>query len=311
MSLHYSHQTLLNFGCGTVFHSNWTNYDAKPASHLVHRWDVSRGIPLGDGVADVCYCSHFLEHLTPDIANAFLVETLRVLRPGGVARFVVPDLEYNARLYLSSLEELASLTDREAWHRFKWATLNLFEQMVRDRPGGEMSRFWREANESTLRFIVNSTAGQEALGQRGHYGREKLPGAGIRRAMQLLLSPKRLFTSGFAKLRLTTTSALLGISRPQASVMVSGELHKYAYDRLSLGDLLQRIGFVDIRVVEPQSSRIEKWEVYSLDVDREGRVRKPNSLFMEGVKTNDIDQMSLGATASLVDRQHYCAGIQQ
>lgn len=49
---------------------------------------------LGDiGPYDVVYCSHALEHLYPHDVPRALAEFRRVLKPGGAAVILVPDLE--------------------------------------------------------------------------------------------------------------------------------------------------------------------------------------------------------------------------
>lgn len=55
---------------------------------------VASMIDMGDiGEFEAVYCSHALEHLCPHDLPTALSEFLRVLRPGGVAIVVVPDLE--------------------------------------------------------------------------------------------------------------------------------------------------------------------------------------------------------------------------
>ena len=46
------------------------------------------------------YSSHFLEHIPRDQVAPFLQECWRILKPGGVLRIVVPDLENLCRIYL-------------------------------------------------------------------------------------------------------------------------------------------------------------------------------------------------------------------
>lgn len=49
---------------------------------------------LGEiGAFDLVYCSHCLEHLYPYEVPAALAEFRRVLKPGGLAVIIVPDLE--------------------------------------------------------------------------------------------------------------------------------------------------------------------------------------------------------------------------
>lgn len=63
----------------------------------------------------------------------------------------------------------------------------------------------------------------------------------------------------------------------------SGEVHRWMYDRFSLGRLLREARFDEIAVSTPDMSRIPGFAAYELDVVA-GVVRKPDSLFMEGVR---------------------------
>lgn len=73
-----------------------------PNNVFVH--DLSKGIPFEDSSVDVVYHSHFLEHLERHVADQFLAEVRRVLRPNGIHRIVVPDFELLARDYMRHLE---------------------------------------------------------------------------------------------------------------------------------------------------------------------------------------------------------------
>ncbi len=66
--------------------------------------NLAKGIPFGDETVDVVYHSHVLEHLDRPVALAFLKEAFRVLKPGGIIRIVVPDIEMLTRAYLDHLE---------------------------------------------------------------------------------------------------------------------------------------------------------------------------------------------------------------
>jgi SAM-dependent methyltransferase len=120
---------LLHVGCGPITPTEWVNLDASwnllaarvpglrrmlRATGLIskgaeaHAWadhirycDVTRGLPFRDGQAAVVYASHVLEHVSRRDARNLMRETYRVLAPGGIARFVVPDLERLARWYLA------------------------------------------------------------------------------------------------------------------------------------------------------------------------------------------------------------------
>lgn len=122
-------------------------YDALEGE--VRRHDLRQGIPFPDGSVDAVYHSHVLEHIDRAAVPGFLAEVRRVLRPEGVHRIVVPDLERDARAYLHSLETtLAENADAE---RHEESVHTLIEQMVRRQAYGSSTRgSIRRRMENTL-----------------------------------------------------------------------------------------------------------------------------------------------------------------
>ncbi len=114
----------VQFGCGTCAPESWLNFDAGPAFLLEKRFpflkaalvrrgfpdypksirygDVIKGLPVAVNSAERVYCSHVLEHLALGDCRTTLRNVCSYLKPGGVFRFVVPDLEFYAREYLGS-----------------------------------------------------------------------------------------------------------------------------------------------------------------------------------------------------------------
>lgn len=112
----------LNLGCGFNVVDGWTNVDyalgaklakiplfstinkklkvvASDWDNRVYLHDLTSRFPWRDGAASYCYSSHTLEHLTREQGIFFLQESLRVLKPGGIVRIVVPDLKSVIREY--------------------------------------------------------------------------------------------------------------------------------------------------------------------------------------------------------------------
>ncbi len=58
-------------------------------------------LELPDNHADEIRCSHALEHFGHRVSEGVLREWVRVLKPGGLLKIAVPDLEYIATSYLS------------------------------------------------------------------------------------------------------------------------------------------------------------------------------------------------------------------
>lgn len=111
-------------------------YDAM--SDNVVRHNLRKGIPAPDASVDGVYHSHLFEHLDRDVVPIFLAEVKRVLKPGGVHRIVVPDLEFETRRYLASLEEAAA--GRATAEEHQWNIFLLIDQMVRREAYGTSQR---------------------------------------------------------------------------------------------------------------------------------------------------------------------------
>ena len=66
------------------------------------------------------------------------------------------------------------------------------------------------------------------------------------------------------------------------------ERHRWLYDRLSLGNALRKAGFVDVCSRTAVESAMPEFRSFALDADLEGRVRKPDSLFMEAKRDREM-----------------------
>lgn len=62
--------------------------------------NLRKKLPFATGTFDAVYASHVLEHLYEREAVDLVKESVRVLRPGGVLRIVVPDLRAMTLRYL-------------------------------------------------------------------------------------------------------------------------------------------------------------------------------------------------------------------
>jgi len=264
----------VNLGCGARHHPDWTNFDLVPAGPGVVACDLTRGIPLPDAQCDAVYHSHVLEHLRPDDALPFLRECRRILKPGGVLRVVVPDLEQACREYLRTLE-VARAGGTDAAADCEWMTVELLDQLVRERSGGRMLDYVRRSppNAAYVRARLGDDADQILDAQRQEA--QQPWRAGARKALAAARAAcDRL--AGIVLLRADAARALaIGGFR------LSGEAHQWMYDAYSLDRLLLEAGFQSPAVRTAEASGIAGWARFHLDAAPDGCVRRPNSLYME------------------------------
>jgi predicted SAM-dependent methyltransferase len=105
----------LNCGCGPMVKPGWVNIDMDPRADL--HLDLRKGLPFPDMSGSFIYSEHFFEHLEyPKEAMTFLVESLRVLIPGGQFRVGVPDTEWPLNAYGRGDDDEYFQIAREQWH---------------------------------------------------------------------------------------------------------------------------------------------------------------------------------------------------
>ena len=276
----------INLGCGSRIHPDWRNLDVNPYVEGVESWKASEGIPAPSLSVDVVYHSHLLEHLQQEEGEDLIQECLRVLKPGGILRIVVPDLERICTDYLSTLKEVEQGT-KHAHLNAHWMRLELFDQMTRRVSGGKMLQFLK-SNPDNRDFLIKRC------------GKEVIPtltpnSTKPQSASTVQLIPLRLKFKQLLKNFLNLSwhkekllKAVLSNSDYEAlrcgRFTQSGELHKHMYDRVSLIELLNNVGFTKCSTQSHLSSFITDWKEFHLDNTESGEPRKSDSLYLEAVK---------------------------
>lgn len=121
----------LNLGCGLQCPQDWINVDcsfgARLAKYpklkkLLHKvvpkklgilpnmkWpsnvlcmDITSKLKFKENSIDYIYSSHTLEHMAYNEGKQIINECYRVLKPSGIIRIIVPDLDATIRSYLSN-----------------------------------------------------------------------------------------------------------------------------------------------------------------------------------------------------------------
>jgi len=163
--------------------------------------------------------------------------------------------------------------------KYEWTVIELLDQMVRNQSGGEMIKYVADVSKNNDEFILQRC------------GKE------IERLMEVTRGKKSetnpdpsstpsLLKRASNKLKREGKKKLLGDEYQlleQARFRNGGEIHQWMYDRFSLGELLKNCGFKNVAVKTAFESHIPDWTSFKLDGEN-GVVRKPDSLFMEGIK---------------------------
>jgi len=120
----------IQYGCGWSAPSGWQNFDASPTLRYerlpvigrlytknesrfpinVEYGDIVKGLRVPPASCSGVYCSHILEHLSLNDFRTALHNTFRLMRPGGVFRLILPDLEYYVKQYLDNASNDAAIS---------------------------------------------------------------------------------------------------------------------------------------------------------------------------------------------------------
>jgi predicted SAM-dependent methyltransferase len=278
----------LNLGCGHRFHPDWTNVDLVSTDEGVIAHNLTQGLPFPDASFDVVYHSHVLEHFAKTEAEFFMRECCRVLRPHGVLRVVVPDLEQIAQTYLIALEK-ASAGSQEWAANYEWILLEMYDQTVRTHSGGEYAAYFSRENIPNEEFVIKRSGVEvknylSCLRQQLKQPQPALPPES---------QTKRLLKKFYRFIRYPgyhrelLLKVLLGKEYSTLQLgrfRQSGEVHQWMYDRYSLGSLLQKCGLQNIVQRTATDSFIPNWASFNIDSEPDGSVYKPDSLFLEAIK---------------------------
>ncbi len=268
----------INVGCGLHYchDKEWTNLDFVKSGPRVIGHNLLKGIPFSNDAFELVYHSHVLEHFSKQDGEKFIKECFRVLKPGGIIRIAIPNLEEIALNYLFFLKQAwDNPEDKESKLNYQWMMLELYDQTVRSSFGGEMLKYLSQDIIENEEFVFTRI---------GDEGRE------IRKG--ILESEENAKTNHLINLRsikklirksIRLISRKRNIYEKIGRFRLGGEIHQWMYDRYSLRQLLLEAGFEGFLIQDAFTSYNPNWKAYNLD-GKDGVVRKPDSLFIEAIK---------------------------
>ena len=112
----------INLGSGTHVKEGFLNVDLFPGGDLT--LDLRRRLPFESACCELILSEHFFEHIGyPEPVVSLFRECRRVLRPGGVLRFSVPDTEWPLTEYPQGEDAPYFRACREhGWHPPEYRT---------------------------------------------------------------------------------------------------------------------------------------------------------------------------------------------
>ena len=217
-------------------------------------------------------------------------ECRRVLKTHGILRVAVPDLEQITRVYLKILEGALTANDNDK-QRYDWILLEMYDQAVREQVGGAMASYLAQSPLPDEEFVY------KRIGEEGRDIVKALRGQVESTSQSTTMwkaigsRPSDLFRRIAARLSRAVVRGLLGARAQRAfdigAFRLSGEAHHWMYDRYSLACLMEHAGLCNPRVQSATQSLVPEWPRFNLDTSPDGRVRKPDSLFMEAIRSNE------------------------
>lgn len=263
----------LNIGCGNHFDTSWTNIDFKKTGDGVIAYNLLKGIPFPDNSFELVYHSHVLEHFSKKDGINLMKECYRVLKPNGIIRVAIPDLEQITCNYLRLLEAgMASPNNEEIEADYNWILIEMYDQTIRNKSGGMMAEYLFQPTLPNEDFVF------KRIGEEGRNLRNRF------------LNPQKFVDSPKGKIKKTIKNIFKSLFRFTSNkysdlgkFRLQGEIHQWMYDRYSLSKLLEEVGFQSIVQRTAFESYMVNWDKYLLD-GKDNVVRKPDSLFLEAKK---------------------------
>jgi predicted SAM-dependent methyltransferase len=273
---------LLNLGCGNRYNTSWTNVDFRSTGSGVIAYDLRKGIPFEEETFDVVYHSNVIEHFGKEDAPFFIQECYRVLKNNGILRIAYPDLESLIKHYVRILNELRD-GNLQYSDDYDWIMLELLDQSVRNYSGGSMLKYFIKDTIPNEEFVI-SRCGTEAkhlidFGKKLYAEQTKYtpPPTHVRlkKTLRHIMDQclKKLFGKHYIAYKI-------------GRFRLGGEIHQWLYDSYSISKLLDFVGFKNIIIRDAFTSYIDNWSSYNLDSEPDGNIYKPDSSYIEAIKTN-------------------------
>jgi hypothetical protein len=189
-------------------------------------------------------------------------------------------------VYLEKLEEALKHAQANA-DDYDWIILELLDQTVREQSGGRMLDYLSQSPLPNEDFVYKRI-GEEGRNMVRVLREQPINNSDRSSGRTEEISRRKpipTLQTLRSKIRRRLLTRWLGSDwcRPLeiGRFRLAGEVHQWMYDRYSLARLMLTAGFQDPIQQSATQSQIPDWSSFNLDTLADGRVVKPDSLFME------------------------------
>lgn len=177
--------------------------------------------------------------------------------------------------------------DRQTYQKlsfeYQWIMIELFDQMVRMRSGGEMQKILDEVattQNAMFAAIIQERVGTKLIDKAQNQAKDSTRSLRSRIArISLDKITNKILYAYLKMLRWLIPQSLTDEIFISTSI---GERHKWAYDRISLQILLSQCGFKHITQMHFAHSQIPHFNTFLLDINSDNTPYKgSSSLYME------------------------------
>lgn len=262
----------LNLACGDHFIIShlWENCDFAPKSRSVKQVDLLNGLPYKNNTFDLVYCSHFIEHIPRSELLNFLRECIRVLKPNGLIRLVLPDFENIAREYISNI-------DKGELSHAEFNIVEMIDQCTRYESGGELIKWYKKTvDDSDLKAYIKLRTGYTFKSKTNHLVFSRIQNLNV-------IKLKYIFQMIYTKAIVSILPKWYRVNH--ISRTATGEKHLWVYDSHCLSSILNQVGFYSVFKSNAYSSSDSLFPNFPLDIDENGESRKgAESMYLEAKK---------------------------
>lgn len=254
--LHFSFNDIINENLYSDWASLSCNQVTDDSPKNAYNYNPNLCIPFLDESFEVIYIRDILERIQESRAKSFLSDCLRALKPNGIIRVAIKDLEGICKNYINELEKFRQ-SKAPSDIRYNFSKLELLDKLVMEKKGGKITKFVKDNFNKDEKYLVD------------RIGKESVE------SIKNTVIPETFINE---------------TAIPSTNSEIEYSLEKYLnlFDFFSIKEVLNEAGFVDISQKSYNESINNDIKACNFDSDENGNIKHPDEIFIEARKPNYI-----------------------